>query len=501
MSGSLIVPKDNYPIQGDLNKVISYESMREIFLSKREGGKMLQPIDMNGFSIDNLPSPTTLDHACNKGYVDNEIGKIPIINTTQYLKKDGSVSLTGTFNANNNRITNLPNPYLSNEPATKDYVTTVMNHLPSIFVDRQGKSKMLGDLQMNGNNITGLSDTQNDDSDATSKRYVNSQISKANIKPSNISKNVFKYLMEDVNEWSSEYNIKVGNFSDLVESPHSWDKRVLNITPIKDGANYRFRLGLQMFPMKTNETYSLIVELYNRDYKTWLKQETFIEGTGIWLKSHNTTKFQHQYGSSGDLYYIKTLIKFKKTSSSAPIFIYYTVHFDDKGGDMNTYPKNFKNQVYILAYGIVGSTDHVNPKVYDQHEAFTISKNKLTMLVDLDLNNKKIINISNDSNVTKINLHGMVDKRRFFTAFTMPIEFNKVRIVNIKLLNTVKTRLKKDVINFYITSSSIIKFPFTFPSHPAYIYIQINKFFNVIHYIKLVNAADIPFQLTYDVFY
>ena len=93
MTGSLIVPKDNYPVQGDLNKVISYETQREIFLSKREGGKMLQPIDMNGFSIDNLKQPTTLDQVCNKRYVDNEIAKIPTIDTTQYLKKDGSISL------------------------------------------------------------------------------------------------------------------------------------------------------------------------------------------------------------------------------------------------------------------------------------------------------------------------------------------------------------------------------------------------------------------------
>ena len=96
MTGPLIVPKDNYPVQGDLNKVISYETQREIFLSKKEGGKMLQPIDMNGFSIDNLKQPTTLDQVCNKRYVDNEIAKIPTIDTTQYLKKDGSISLTGT---------------------------------------------------------------------------------------------------------------------------------------------------------------------------------------------------------------------------------------------------------------------------------------------------------------------------------------------------------------------------------------------------------------------
>ena len=473
MIGSLIVPKDNYPVQGNLNKVLSYETQQEIFLSKREGGKMLQPIDMNGFSIDNLPLPTAVDHASTKGYTDNKVdSKAKKSDLNDYMKLDGSKVMTGTLNMNNNRITNLPSPHLSTEPATKDYVTTVMNHLPSLFVDRQGKSKMLGNLQMDGNRITGLTNSPNDDDEATNKKYIDSQISKANVKPSHTSKNVFKYLMEDVNEWSTEYNVKVENFSDLTESPHSWNKRVLNIIPIKDGANYRFRLGLQIFQLITNQTYSLIIELFNPDYKTWERQETYINGTGVWVENSNTTKFQHRYGSSGDLYYTKTLVKFKKTSDSAPVFIYFTIHYDDRGGDMSTYQKDFKNQVYILAYGIDGLSDHVYSMVYDAHQAFELDKTKMKMLIPLDLNNKKIINISNDSDVTKINLYGMVDKRRFFTAFTMPIEFNKVRIVNIKLLNTVKSRLKKDVINFYITSSSIIKYPFTFPGHPAYIYIH-----------------------------
>ena len=170
----------------------------------------------------------------------------------------------------------------------------------------------------------------------------------------------------------------------------------MNITPVKNGSNYRFRLGLQMFTMKTHETYSLIVELYNRDYKTWQRQETFVNGTGMWVKSFNTTKFQHRYGSSGDLYYTKTLIKFKKTSSSAPIFVYFTVHFDDNGGDMNTYPREFKSQVYIVPYGIVGETDHVDSEVYDAHEAFEIDKTKMKMLVPLDMNGKQLMNVNLD---------------------------------------------------------------------------------------------------------
>ena len=88
-----------------------------------------------------------------------------------------------------------------------------------------------------------------------------------------ILQKMFQYLMDVVNEWSTVYNVKVGSINDLPESPHSWDKKVLNITPIKNGRNYRFRVGLQMFRMKTNEQYSLIVELYNRDYTTWERQQ------------------------------------------------------------------------------------------------------------------------------------------------------------------------------------------------------------------------------------
>ena len=51
--------------------------------------------------------------------------------------------------------------------------------------------------------------------------------------------------MDDVNEWSTEYGVKVERFIDLAESPHSWDKKVMNITPVKNGRNYRFRVGLQ----------------------------------------------------------------------------------------------------------------------------------------------------------------------------------------------------------------------------------------------------------------
>ena len=192
----------------------------------------------------------------------------------------------------------------------------------------------------------------------------------------------------------------------MSESPHSWDKRVLSITPLKDdGNNYRFRLGIQCFRLENNKEYTLVIELYNKDFETWKRQLTFVNGTGIWVESHHTQKFQHQYEENGDIYYSKTLIKFKKTSTSAPIFVYITYHFDNKGGDMSTYPSEFENQVYILAYGIKGLSDHIIPEVYDKHEAYKIDKTKMKMLVPLDMNGKQLMNVNLNlkfSNIFKI---------------------------------------------------------------------------------------------------
>ena len=41
-------------------------------------------------------------------------------------------------------------------------------------------------------------------------------------------------------------------------------------------------------------------------------------------------------------------------------------------------------------------TDHVDSEVYDAHEAFEIDETKMKMLVPLDMNNKKIMNVNYD---------------------------------------------------------------------------------------------------------
>ena len=71
MIGALIIPKDNYPVQGNTNKVISYESTREIFLSRKESFPMEDAINIKKHEIENLPLPISGHKATNKDYADN----------------------------------------------------------------------------------------------------------------------------------------------------------------------------------------------------------------------------------------------------------------------------------------------------------------------------------------------------------------------------------------------------------------------------------------------
>ena len=253
--------------------------------------------------------------------------------------------------------------------------------------------------------------------------------------------------------------------------------------------------------------------MYNKDYETWNRQLTYINADTAWIESYHTQKFQHHYQENGVIYYTKTLIRFKKTSTSTPNFIYITYHFDDNGGDMSTYPKEFANQVYILAYGSRGIFNHLDSAVYDKHQAFEIEKTKMKMLVDLDINNKLITNIGslnmnnnniknigNISNNNIISIYGIVNEYKYFTSENAIIEFGNIKIKYIRLYNQPKLSNKSDTVHIYITNNEE-RFDFQYKNIGWYTHIIINRFYNVVSSIKLKNNTNVTFQLGYELFY
>ena len=492
MAGKLLVPNTFFPIQGDLRQTLSYETMREIFLSRRENRPMLTNLDMNNHTIDNIKNAATRDQVVNKGQIDDELAlKADKTDLTQYLKTNGSYPMRGSLNMNGNRITGLTqSPYYNGEATNKRYVDDKMNS----YLDLKGTREMEGNLNMNNNLIQNVKDPINENN-GVNKKYVDNSISKSIIKPSHIPNNVFKYLMDDVNEWSTEYNVEVKNFINLNEIPHSWNKRVLSITPIKDGKNYRFRLGLQMGSLITNQAYSLVVEMYNKDFPTWGRQETFIEGTGIWLKTYNTIKFQHHYGNNNTLYYSKTLIKFNKTSFSGSLTqIYFTIHFDDKGGDLNTYANKFENQIYILAYGALGDINNISPMIYDKHEAFVIDKTKIKMLVPLDMNGFSILNSKNMFTL----IGGLVNQYGIFVHSNMKFRESNITIFEIYLYPPNSLANTQD--HLRINQTGVLPnflLPFTYSKSPKITKINTLLSITNIYHLKLVSGRNLPFKIKY----
>ena len=114
--------KNNDSYGGRLKSDIMVTSINQTI----EGKKIFHDIEVLTPTIDGHASNKAYvdnSNAANKIYVDSEISKIPTIDTTQYLKKDGSIPMTGNLQMNNNRIYKLPNPQLADEPATLGYVS------------------------------------------------------------------------------------------------------------------------------------------------------------------------------------------------------------------------------------------------------------------------------------------------------------------------------------------------------------------------------------------
>ena len=94
MTGDLILPHYNYPVQGNTNKAISYETQREIFISRKETFPMETSLDMNNNVIENIAEATSDHHALRKSQLDNAL---VIVNNDLSDKADLSKTIIQTF--------------------------------------------------------------------------------------------------------------------------------------------------------------------------------------------------------------------------------------------------------------------------------------------------------------------------------------------------------------------------------------------------------------------
>ena len=139
--------------------------------------------------------------------------------------------------------------------------------------------------------------------------------------------------------------------------------------------------------------YTLCLEILNTDYQLSHKSQIIVDkgtSTGLTISNVGVRKLSHRYTTSTNkvefMYYHRIIVNFRKLSSGNKFFLHILVNIPQTGTDLAIYPRQFSG-VYIIAYGIVGTTSNLDPdKTYDYHTAFDIHPTQVVYNVDINAN-------------------------------------------------------------------------------------------------------------------
>ena len=412
MTGDLILPHHNYPIPGNTNKVINYESQREIFLSRQESFPMEADINMNNNFIQNIATPTSSHQATNKGYCDynflsrqkggvlmgslsmnqNDLFEIPApkygnsavnknyvdgeitkIDTTPFVKLDGSRAMTGNLDMGDHSIQKAGEPVNSDDVATKNYVDAEIGYISTPFLKLDGTRAMTGVLNMNDHKISNLKMPELN-TDAANKQYIDEALLKSHLVSSHIE-NAFKYL-SDQDESSSERNIIVHGIQDFNGSPHK-NKKAYDIDLIYTSGtqNYDSKIGINLYPLPVGK-FTIIMEYY------------FPEDINISLLAEASTAIINKQTITNFTSYKKQqLVQINQQTKDTPDYLFFTIR---GSGTTATNPEG-----YLVFYGVKEWVDTVPSEIYDhvlETGMFEYDNGNMKMYNDIDMNNHNIIN-------------------------------------------------------------------------------------------------------------
>ena len=461
MNGDLILPHDSYPVGGNTNKAISYESQREIFLSRQESFPMQADINMNNNFIQNIATPTSSHQVTNKGYCDYN-----------FLNRQSGGVLMGPLSMNRNDLTGIPNtPKFGYSAVNKNYVDAKIPSVDSTQFVKKAGDQMNGDLDMDSHFVKNVGINLSDDStvvprsyvdafinsailnplehdlyagnfqikqlkiptdvqDAANKQYIDEALLKSHLVSSHIE-NAFKYL-SDQDESSSERNIIVHGIQDFNGSPHK-NKKAYDIDLIYTSGtqNYDSKIGINLYPLPVGK-FTIIMEYY------------FPEDINISLLAEASTAIINKQTITNFTSYKKQLIQINQQTKDTPDYLFFTIR---GSGTTATNPEG-----YLVFYGVKEWVDTVPSEIYDhvlETGMFKYDNGNMKIFHDIDLNNNKIINSSGiDMNTHKIeNLSDATDTKDAINKGQLDIVLNKLN----KLIPHIKNYRYRAIFkeNFY----------------------------------------------------
>ena len=217
---------------------------------------------------------------------------------------------------------------------------------------------------------------------------------------------------------------KIADLSPQKGNFHDYNHKVIYMNIRKNfQGGYKYKMGLNFYRLVGGADYTLCLEILNIDYQLWHKTQVSVDDNssqGLQLGNVSVKKLQHRFTDSLNqtqfMYYHRVIINFKKLTTGRRFFIHILVNISNNGNDLAVYPMQFSG-VYIIAYGIMSKVSNIDPdKVYDYHTAFDIKPTEVEYNVDINANNKKILNIALDRNrATSAATVGMVKELIPFT--------------------------------------------------------------------------------------
>ena len=368
---------------------------------------MGQNLNMNNKNINHLRPPTNNTDAATKKYVDDSIP-----DTSSFIKKDGTIAMTGNLNLGTKKVVGLATPVSNTDAATKKYVDDNAESSDlSDYLEKDGTVAMTGNLNLNNHKIKNLSNPIMDKEVAT-KNYVDKLVHHTAVHPSHY-KDEFSYLMSSAAQWTDEIDSGTSFFINKIEDLppskgnfHDYNHKVIYMYIIKNRqGKYTYKMGINFYRLTANADYTLCLEILNTDYNLWDKSQISVDkgtSTGLSIGNVGIRKLSHRYtdskGQTKVMYYHRIIVNFRKLSSGNRYFLHILVDIDRRGYAIYRYPRIFQG-VYIIACGILGAFSNIDPdKVYDYHTAFDIKPTEVLHNVDINANNKKILNIALDRN-------------------------------------------------------------------------------------------------------
>ena len=339
------------------DSLVSFEEVKENFLSRQEEFPMQTQLNMNHNSITNLKDPEFGGEAATKSYADK---KLDLAGGT----------MTGELDMGTKKIRNLGSPISSTDAVSAKFLENFLTN----YLHYSGGT-MSGQIDMNNNKIINLPEPT-EDNDAVNMEFLDSKIDDLNknkITATSHPKDEFRYLMEDPLQSSSESNTVVTGIVDFQQSPHKINKKAYALKINKRSSDNMFlgRLGFNMFKLPEGE-YTICVEFFPAK----------IDGVNV--NAVSTALNVNRQATKVFVNYSRSIIHMHKWRISPPEYLMLDLKWQGKAEDSSA------ANAHLIIYGVKEFQPDVESAVFDS--PFAIENGVMTMETDLNLNGKRLLN-------------------------------------------------------------------------------------------------------------